>query len=148
MKALIQSILIGIGILAGMILFGLGINTIEAKMDASVWNDGICQCGGEFEFSNATHRKNGGNYYYYTCNDCGKVIETNHQQIKSHKTYEVAAVVDKVNAETGCITLIDWDGNAWIYEDEGFAVGQMVIVEFDDLGTNNICDDEIIKIRG
>ena len=148
MKTLIQSILISVGIFVGMIALAFGICTLEAKMDASVWNDGICQCGGEFEFSNATHRKNGGNFYYYACNDCGKVIETNHQQSKSHKTYEIAAIVDEVNPETGYITLIDCDGEAWVYEGEGFEAGQMVIIEFDDLETNDIYDDEIIKIRG
>jgi hypothetical protein len=61
---------------------------------------------------------------------------------------EVAAIVDEVNPETGCITLVDWDGEAWIYEGEGFEAGQMVIIEFDDLGTNDIYDDEIIEIRG
>lgn len=148
MKTLMQSILIGLGIFAGMIAFVLGICILGVKVDAIVWNDGVCQCGGEFEFSNASYRKNGGNFYYYICNDCGKVIKTNYQQSKNHKTYEVAAIVDEVNPETGCITLIDWDGEAWVYEGEGFEVGQMVIIEFDDLGTNDIYDDEIIKIRG
>lgn len=147
MKTLIQSILIGVGIFAGMIALALGICALEAKMDASVWNDGICQCGGEFEFSNATHRKNGGNFYYYTCNDCGEVIETNHQQTKSHKVYEVAGIVDEYNAESGCSVLVDWDGDAWLWEGE-MEVGQLVIIVFDDMSTADIYDDEIIEIKG
>jgi hypothetical protein len=145
----LKDFLIGLAIAVGVIALGIGACTLEAKRDADAWRGGICECGGEFEFSNATHRKNGGNYYYYTCKNCGEVIETNQlQKNKSHKVYEVAGVVDKVNLETGCITLIDWDGTVWVYEGTGFEVGQMVIIKLDDSGTNNIDDDKIIEIRG
>ena len=84
MKTIIQTLVSCLLALAIMVGLAVIICAGESAMDASVWNDGICRCGGEFEFSNATHRKNGGNFYYYICNDCGKVIETNHQQTKSH----------------------------------------------------------------
>ena len=147
MKTTIQSIAAGLGLFAVMMSLAIGVCGCEAAMDADVWNDGICNCGGEFEFSNATHCKNGGNYYYYNCNNCGYVIETNHQQTKSNKTYEVAAIVDEFNAESGCSVLVDWDGEAWFFEGE-LEAGQIVIVVFNDCGTSNIYDDEIIEIRG
>ena len=114
---------------------------LEAAIDADTWNEGVCLCGGEYEFSNASHRKNGGVYYYYTCNECGRIIETNTQQTKNHKTYEVAAIVE----EDG--TLVDWHGEAWTYDND-LEEGQLVIVVFNDMGTENIYDDEIIEIRG
>lgn len=148
MKTWIQSILITVGITVGMIALGFGICAVEAKMDESVWNGGICQCGGEFTFSSADHLRNGGNLYYYTCNNCGEVIETHQPQSKPHKTYEVAGIVTEVNPETGCITLTDWDGEIWIFESENFKAGQLVIISFDNSGTDTIFDDKIIEIRG
>ena len=148
MKTLIQSILIGVGIFAGMIALALGICTLEAKMDASVWNDGICQCGGEFEFSNATHRKNGGNFYYYNCNDCDKVIETHTAQTRPSEIHEVAAIVDEINFEEGYTIFVDWNGEGWACDGTDYEMGQLVIIEFDNLGTADIYDDKIIEIRG
>lgn len=147
MKTIIQTLgscLLALAIMVGLVII---ICAGESAMDASVWNDGICQCGGEFEFSNATHRKNGGNFYYYICNNCGKVIETNHQQTKSHKTYEVAGIVDEYDAESGCSILVDWNGDAWFWEGK-MEVGQLVIIVFDDMSTADIYDDEIIEIKG
>ena len=81
-KTIIQSIAITVLIFGVIIALAVGVCALEAKMDADIWNNGICQCGGEYEFSNATLVKNGGNYYYYYCDDCGNVIETNTAQHK------------------------------------------------------------------
>lgn len=63
-------------IIALLIGCGLsGLICIEQKNDTLTWNDGYCECGGEWTFSNAKHIKNGGNLYYWYCDDCGKVIE-------------------------------------------------------------------------
>lgn len=59
---------------------------------------------------------------------------------------EIAAVVDEVNPSTGYITLVDAHGEAWVCEADHFEVGQPVIIVFDDMGTDNIYDDEIIQI--
>ena len=142
-----------IGILCAVILFAslfflvFGIVEMEQAMDADLWNNGFCSCGGEWEFCNATHKRNGGNYYYYKCDACGDVIETNHPQKNESKSYEVAAIVDEYNAENNCFVLVDWNGEAWFFEGE-LEVGQLVIVVFDDCGTADIYDDEIIEIRG
>ena len=64
--------------------------------------------------------------------------------------YEVSAIVEEVNSNDGLVLLVDWNGEAWYYEmeSESFECGQLVIVEFDSNGTENIYDDEIVKIRG
>lgn len=41
------------------------------------WNDGVCEiCGGAYKFTSATHVRNGGTRYYYTCEDCDHTIMT------------------------------------------------------------------------
>ena len=62
------------------------------------------------------------------------------------RTHEVSAVVEEVTAD--CVVLVDNDGEAWVFEGEGYEVGQAVIVVFNDMGTADIYDDEIIEIRG
>lgn len=49
----------------------------EIKMDKEEYNNGICSfCGGEYRFTSAVHYRNGGDRYYYTCDECGHTIET------------------------------------------------------------------------
>ena len=60
-------------------------------------------------------------------------------------THEVAAVVDEANEETGLTTLVDAHGEAWVW-DGLLEEGQLVIIKFDDMGTADIYDDEIIQI--
>ena len=59
---------------------------------------------------------------------------------------EIAGIVDEVNPATGCITLVDAYGEAWVCEGENLEVGQPVIIVFNDMGTDDIYDDEIIQI--
>ena len=65
----------------------------------------------------------------------------------STKTFEIPAVVEEVNPATGYATLVDWQGEAWVYEFDSLQVGQLVVIVFDDMGTEDIYDDEIIEIR-
>ena len=65
----------------------------------------------------------------------------------AHEKYEVAAEVTEYNADTNCAVLVDTNGEAWVYEGE-LAEGQQVTIKFDDNGTKDIYDDEIIEIRG
>lgn len=69
-----------------------------------------------------------------------------HMAMNQTYTHEVAAVVDEINPETGWITLVDAHGEAWVYEANHFEVGQPVIIEFHNMGTDDIYDDEIISI--
>lgn len=66
-------ILFCVGIIA-MVILGC---YAEVKQSIEYWNNGICEnCGGEYKFSGATHVKNSGDYYYYTCEECGHTIKT------------------------------------------------------------------------
>lgn len=47
---------------------------LQVKMDDDIWNNGKCNCGTEWTFSNADHIKND-TLYYYHCDNCGNVIE-------------------------------------------------------------------------
>ena len=57
---------------------GLGVARLmfwDAENQRKIWNDGICvQCGGSMEFTNAS-RIRADTYYYFQCEDCGKIIE-------------------------------------------------------------------------
>lgn len=57
---------------------GLGVAHLmfwDAENQRKIWNDGICaQCGGQMEFTNAS-RVRADTYYYFQCEDCGKIIE-------------------------------------------------------------------------
>ena len=64
-----------LAIFGASIALAIGLCFYECKVDETVWNNGICHCGGEYEFSNASKRKSQ-TYYYYYCDDCGNVIET------------------------------------------------------------------------
>ena len=83
----------------------------------------------------------------------GMLLTTNENEdakITMPTIYEVSAIVEEVNNNDGLVLLVDWNGEAWYYEmeSEAFECGQLVIVEFDSKGTENIYDDEIVKIRG
>lgn len=59
----------------------------------------------------------------------------------------VPATVYEVNAEA--VAFEDASGEVWVWElEEGdhFEVGQQVKIQFNDMGTNDIYDDEIIRI--
>lgn len=57
---------------------GLGMTRLmfwDAENQQKIWNDGICvQCGGSMEFRSASRRRTD-TYYYFQCEDCGKIIE-------------------------------------------------------------------------
>lgn len=68
----IYTVIIAIGIGCAI----SGAMTLEENMDISAWNNGYCvECGHEYKFANADHRKNAGTIYYWYCDNCGKVIE-------------------------------------------------------------------------
>lgn len=55
---------------------------VERNNDIKAWNNGYCECGSELKFSNVEHLRNGGNIYYWHCEDCDKVIELHTQFTK------------------------------------------------------------------
>ncbi len=63
-------------------------------------------------------------------------------------TYEVPAKVSEVDQFTGWVTLVDWAGEAWCIRGDGYELGQLVIVVFNDNNTpDNIYDDTIEEVR-
>lgn len=46
----------------------------DAEGDHDRWNNGYCECGGQYQFSSATNYR-GSKDYYYTCDKCGHTEE-------------------------------------------------------------------------
>ena len=56
---------------------GFGVATLlykEAEGNHDRWNNGYCECGGQYQFSSATNYR-GSKDYYYTCDSCGHTEE-------------------------------------------------------------------------
>ena len=71
---LVIAFVVGIGI--------AGLFTLESKMDEEQYNDGTCvYCDGNYKLTSVNHVKNGGELYYYSCDNCGDVIRT-HRNMK------------------------------------------------------------------
>lgn len=67
--------------------------------------------------------------------------------VKENVEYrEIAAFVDEVNPSTNCTTLVDANGEAWLWDGTEFEEGQPVIIVFNTMGTDEIYDDEITQI--
>lgn len=59
------------------IAIGFGVATLlykEQESNHDRWNNGYCECGGEYQFSSATNWR-GSRNYYYTCDKCGHTEE-------------------------------------------------------------------------
>ena len=59
------------------IAIGFGVATLlykEAEGNHDRWNNGYCECGGQYQFSSATNYR-GSKDYYYTCDKCGHTEE-------------------------------------------------------------------------
>ncbi len=55
------------------IAIGFGVATLlykDAEGNHDRWNNGYCECGGQYQFSSATNYR-GSRDYYYTCDRCG-----------------------------------------------------------------------------
>ena len=70
-------------IVASIIGTGIaGLFALETKMDEEQYNEGVCvYCDGNYKLTSVDHLKNGGELYYYSCNNCGDVIRT-HRNMK------------------------------------------------------------------
>ena len=56
---------------------GFGMATLlykDAEGNHDRWNNGYCECGGQYQFSSATNWR-GSKDYYYTCDKCGHTEE-------------------------------------------------------------------------
>ena len=69
--------IVGILVAVAFGFFLTGAMWMEAKMDADVYNNGICSvCEGDYRFSGGSEYRSS-HTYYYSCEDCGHTIETN-----------------------------------------------------------------------
>lgn len=71
-------------IISCAIFFGVGcMYGQESVNDIDAFNNSVCvKCGGEYRFSSST-RYRMSETFYYTCQDCGWTIETNHLMNKN-----------------------------------------------------------------
>ena len=62
-------------LIALVIGFGLSaLFTLECKGDEWTWNNGYCQCNGEWELFDVEHSRHSRDFYYYKCQSCDDVI--------------------------------------------------------------------------
>lgn len=65
-----------IAILVALVI-AFGVATLlykDAEGNHDRWNNGYCECGGQYQFSSATNYR-GSKDYYYTCDKCGHTEE-------------------------------------------------------------------------
>ena len=61
-------------------------------------------------------------------------------------TYTAPAKVVEVDETTGWVTFIDWADEAWCIRGEGYEVGQLVVITFNDNNSESIYDDLIVDV--
>lgn len=62
-------------LIALVIGFGLSaLFTLECKGDEWTWNNGYCQCNGEWELFDIEYTRHGSDLYHYKCQSCDDVI--------------------------------------------------------------------------
>ena len=66
---------VGILVCIFLWLFVSGCLILDVYMDRQNWNDGTCECGGEWELAAVSESRFGTKTKYYVCNECGHEIE-------------------------------------------------------------------------
>lgn len=66
--------LIIIAILIGIILGGMV--SCDRSHNEKIWQNGICDCGNNYELFDIEHHKNSSDHYFYKCENCNDLIET------------------------------------------------------------------------
>ena len=76
------------------------------------------------------------------------LIAPEEEETEPAELREVWAEVAAINKEAESITLVDESGEEWVaFADvEMYAVGDEVMVVFDDMGTADLYDDEIVDL--
>jgi hypothetical protein len=66
---------IGVALCTGFILTGL--ISLSTACEQDLWNEGYCDCGGQWELVDIEKgHRNGSTTYYYLCDECDKMLET------------------------------------------------------------------------
>ena len=76
----------------------------------------------------------------------GLIQGLNYKEPEISATYTAPCVVIEVDSVTHWVTLEDWNKEAWCIRDDSFKMGELIIVTFDDMGTDNIYDDVIVNV--
>lgn len=61
-------------------------------------------------------------------------------------TYTAPARVAEIDETTGWVTFVDWADEAWCIRGEGYEIGQLVVITFNDNNTESIYDDLIVDV--
>lgn len=62
------------------LVIGFGLTSLlmwERKVNEQMFNNGYCECGGEWDLFDIEYRKNSGSLYFYKCEECKNVIKLN-----------------------------------------------------------------------
>lgn len=57
------------------------------------------------------------------------------------------AEMSVIDTAENLVSVVDNNGNIWKFEDEGFSVGDNVMVIMNNKGTDTIYDDEIVAVK-
>lgn len=75
MRDLLESLLICLVITVIIIVPTIIWAEHEHKNDINTYNNGICECGGHYEFINKTHIYMDRGEYVFQCDTCNKIVE-------------------------------------------------------------------------
>ena len=81
------------------------------------------------------------------------LVATIQKDVRANDNTQMAEVVQVVEYEdTSChfhhdVYIETSDGNVWIFDDDGYTVGDAVRVVFDDMNTDDVEDDVIVDVR-
>ena len=63
------------------------------------------------------------------------------------RLYTKIGIIFQIDEEENLITFIDFSDNLWAFkENQEWNIGDIIIVVFDSMGTENIFDDRIISV--
>ena len=147
---------LGITVLVVGIVFGaaFGICSWEQKDSERVFNNGVCNACevGQYEFSNTTKTNHGNVTYFYSCDRCGHVIDTEVHMMTEPK--EKVITVDDVVSKAGCDYFIVKDVNTWaVLEEDVYMDREVVEINICDDVENTLCifielaEDETPRVR-
>lgn len=83
-KETLKALAVAVGIIGVAMGLGIGCAIWEQADSEKTFNNGECTLceTGEYKFSNATKSRHGHTYYFYECDECGYIIETDVQVFK------------------------------------------------------------------
>ena len=75
MKGLMITLSISLIMAIAIVFLAISLHNMENETQERIYNKGICtECNGHYNFISAA-KDWGKTYYYYQCDNCGKIIE-------------------------------------------------------------------------